>query len=200
MARYTGPKCKLCRREGQKLFLKGARCLSDKCAVTRRNQPPGPKHLRTRRGHSEYGRHLREKQKVKRIYGILETQFRRYYEEAARVRGVTGQTLLIILESRLDSVIYTAGFSASRAEARQKIRQNKVTVNGKPVNIPSYQVKPNDVLKFVAVEAAPRPEDEMPAWLLWDKSEKGIKMNSLPTRDDIHHEINEQLIVEYYSR
>lgn len=200
MARYTGPKCRQCRREGTKLYLKGARCLSEKCAVTKRNTPPGQKHLRVRRGHSDYGRHLREKQKVKRIYGLLETQFRRYYEDAARVHGVTGQVLLTMLESRLDSVVYASGFSSSRAEGRQKIRQGKVMVNGKDVNIPSYQVKAGDIITFSGIESSPRTDEEMPVWLLWDKTQKGVKINSLPSRDDVKHEVNEQLIVEYYSR
>src|SRR3990167_10628171 len=135
MARYNGPKCKLCRREGTKLFLKGVRCMSEKCAITRRNQVPG-QHIRTKKRVSDYGRHLREKQKVKRIYGLLETQFRRYYEMAAKKRGVTGQVLLQNLESRLDSVVYISGLGLSRAHARKIISYGKIKVNNKVIDIP----------------------------------------------------------------
>lgn len=200
MARYTGPKCRQCRREGTKLFLKGARCLSEKCAVSKRNQAPGPKYLRTRRGFSDYGRHLREKQKVKRIYGLLEAQFRKYYEEAARQKGVTGHALLTILESRVDSVLLSAGFAPSRATARQKTRQNKVEVNGKVVNIPSYLVRAGDSIKFVGVETSPKTAEELPSWMHWDSNNKSIVVDSLPERKDVSYDINEQLIVEYYSR
>lgn len=200
MARYTGPKCRLCRREGEKLFLKGTRCLSDKCAVGRRNQPPGPKYLRTRRGFSDYGRHLREKQKVKRIYGLLELQFRKYYEEASRQTDVTGHALLKLLESRIDSVLFSAGYAISRATARQKTRQNKVLINGKPVNIPSYQVKVGDEIQFGGIETAPKSIEDLPGWMHWDNKKKCIVVDSLPERKDVSYEINEQLIVEYYSR
>jgi len=200
MARYTGAKCRLCRREGAKLFLKGTRCLSDKCALGRRNQAPGPKYLRTRRGFSDYGRHLREKQKVKRIYGLLEAQFRKYYEEAARQKGVTGYALLKMLESRVDSVLLSAGFSVSRATARQKTRQNKITINGKVVNIPSYQVKVGDVIEFSGIETSPKTEEETPAWMHWDAKKKALVIDALPERNDVSYDINEQLIVEYYSR
>lgn len=200
MARYTGAKCRLCRREGTKLFLKGIRCLSDKCAMEKRNQVPGPKRLRTRRGYSEFGKHLREKQKVKRIYGLMEAQFRKYYEEASKKRGVTGQTLLQFLETRLDSVVYSAGFAVSRNEARQKIRQGKVTLNGIVVNIPSIRIKKGDFISFKNVIASPKQTDDMPVWLNWDDAKKGVNILGLPTRDDVKYEIDEQLIVEYYSR
>ena len=200
MGRYTGAKCRLCRREGTKLFLKGARCLSDKCGIEKRNQVPGPKRLRTRRGHSEFGKHLREKQKVKRIYGLMEAQFRKYYEEAAKKRGVTGQMLLQFLETRLDSVLYNAGFATSRNEARQKIRQNKVQVNGITVNIPSSRVKKGDLIVFSKIETSPRASEDMPVWMHWNNDKKAIQILGVPTRDDVKYEIDEHLIVEYYSR
>lgn len=199
MARYTGAKCRLCRREGEKLFLKGARCFSEKCAVTKRNQFPG-QHIRLRRRTSDYGRHLREKQKVKRIYGLLENQFRNYYEKAAKVKGVTGQLFLQMLERRLDSVSYVSGLISSRAEARQKILHGKVLVNGEPITIPSYQVKEGDVISVPTVESKPKPEEEVPEWLVWNSGKKAYKINRLPERDDIDDGINEQLIVEFYSR
>ena len=199
MARYTGPKCRLCRREGEKLFLKGARCFSDKCAITRRNQPPG-QHIRQRKRLSDYGKHLREKQKTKRIYGLLETQFRNYYEKAAKVKGVTGLMLLQMLETRLDSVVYYSGIAASRSAARKMVTQKKINVNGKLVDIPSYQVKPGDIVSSDMVPARPKTEEEMPAWINWGDKEKGIKVNKMPERDDITDGINEQLIVEFYSR
>jgi small subunit ribosomal protein S4 len=200
MAKYTGPKCRLCRREGTKLFLKGVRCLSDKCAVSRRNQPPGPRSIRTRRGYSDYGRHLREKQKAKRIYGLLESQFRNYYEKAARKPGVTGQVLLQLLETRLDSIVLSAGYVDSRNTARQKIRQGKVMVNGKKITIPSYQVKAGDVIEYFGVDTMPKTESEIPVWMNWDADKKGMIIHTLPGRDDISYDINEQLIVEFYSR
>lgn len=201
MAKYTGPKCKLCRREGTKLFLKGTRCITEKCAIVRRNQIPGQHGVsRRRRRVSDYGRHLREKQKVKRIYGLLEAQFRRYYARATKVKGITGQILLQILERRLDNVIYITGIGVSRSRARQLVRQGKVTVNGKNVNIPSYQVKVADIIGTEGVEIVPKSEDSMPSWILWKPEDNAFKISRLPQREDSSNEIQEQLIVEYYSR
>lgn len=199
MAKYTGPKCKLCRREGVKLFLKGSRCYSDKCALSRRNYAPG-QHGNSRSRLSDYGKHLREKQKVKRIYGLLESQFRRYFEEASKKKGVTGQVLLQNLESRLDSVVYYSGFATSRARARQLVRQNKVSINGKKVTIPSYAVKKGDIVSCETVLSTPKTADEMPEWLSWNSTKKELSVLRLPEREDISAEINEQLIVEFYSR
>lgn len=198
MARYTGPTCKLCRREGVKLYLKGSKCMSEKCPVTRRNFPPG-QHGKGRRGFaSDYQRQLREKQKAKRIYGLLEAQFRRYYTEASRVEGITGEILLKMLESRLDNVLYKAGIAASRAQARKLIGANKVTVNDHKVNIPSFEVSPKDVIKVEGVEST--PSEDIPEWLKWDGKSNSIVLERVPERDEIKLELNEQLIVEYYSR
>ena len=198
MARYTGPSCKLCRREGVKLYLKGTRCTSEKCAITRRNFVPG-QHGKSRRGFaSDYQKQLREKQKAKRIYGLLEAQFKRYYTEAARVRGVTGQVLLQMLESRLDNVLYQAGIAVSRAQARKMITANKVTVNDQAVNVPSYGVSAKDIVKVEGVESTPK--ENMPEWLTWDVKMNTVVLERLPEREEIKSELNEQLIVEYYSR
>ena len=198
MARYTGPSCKLCRREGVKLYLKGSRCTSEKCAINRRNFVPG-QHGKSRKGFgSDFQRQLREKQKAKRIYGLLEAQFRRYYEEAAKVRGITGEVLLRMLESRLDNVLYQSGMAASRAQARKLIGANKVTVNDKIVNIPSFNVSANDVVKMAGVEST--PNEKMPEWLRWDGKANSVVLERLPEREEIKSELNEQLIVEYYSR
>jgi small subunit ribosomal protein S4 len=198
MARYTGPKCKQCRREGMKLYLKGAKCMTEKCPINTRNFPPG-QHGKGRKGFaSDYQRQLREKQKAKRIYGLLEMQFQRYYNEAARVPGVTGQVLLQLLESRLDNVLYKAGMASSRAQARKFIGANKVTVNGKTVNVPSFGVSMNDVVKVAGVEST--PTENMPEWLNWDGKANTIVMVRVPEREEIKSELNEQLIVEYYSR
>lgn len=199
MARYTGPKCKLCRREGTKLFLKGSKCMSEKCPVATRNQPPG-ENTRGPRRLSDYGRQLREKQKVKRIYGILETQFRRYYENAAKVKGVTGLALLQILETRLDNVVYASGAAPSRAAARKLVGQGKVHVNDKVITIPSYQISKDDLVKVNGIETKPKEESDMPEWLNWDAKSKSIKIVRVPLREDMDQEINEQLIVEFYSR
>ncbi len=199
MARYAGPKCKLCRREGMKLFLKGSRCMSEKCSVSRRNQVPG-ENFKSARRLSDYGRQLREKQKVKRIYGVLETQFRRYYENAAKVQGVTGLVLLQILETRLDNVVAKGGLAPSNAAARKLVGSKKVKVNGNVIDIPSYQVRPNDVITIDGIETKPKEDNDMPEWLNWDASNKSIVITRLPVREDINIEINEQLIVEYYSR
>lgn len=200
MAKYTGPKCKLCRREGTKLFLKGAKCMSEKCPMGMRNFHPGQHGPVSRRRLSDYGRHLREKQKVKRIYGLLEAQFRRYYTEAARVKGVTGQVLLQMLETRIDNIVYVSGLASSRNNARQLVRQGKISVGGKEVNIPSFQVKKGDIVVRDGVVTTPKAPEEMPVWLEWDGSKNAIIVKEVPAREHINQEINEQLIVEYYSR
>lgn len=208
MARYTGAVCRQCRREGQKLFLKGERCYSDKCALARRSYAPG-QHGQGRKKVSEYGTQMREKQKTRRYYGLLEGQFAHYYEMAAAAEGVTGENLLRMLESRLDNVVYRAGFTASRREARQLVLHNHFTVNGNKVNIASYRLKAGDVVavaeaskqsdKFKAVvEAnASRP---VPVWMEADKEKMSVVINRLPNREDIDFEVNEQLIVELYSK
>ncbi len=209
MARYIGPVCRLCRREDAKLFLKGDRCFSDKCGYDRRQYPPGQHGQGRKKRPSDYGQQLREKQKVKRIYGLLEKQFRGYYHKASRMRGVTGENLLMLLERRLDNVTLRFGFSSSHAEARQLVRHGHFTINGKRINIPSYQVRPGDVIEvreksrkiqkivdaLANVERVPRP-----AWLELDKDNMRGKITAAPTRSDISSDIDEQLIVELYSK
>ena len=209
MARNLDPKCRQCRREGEKLFLKGEKCFTDKCAIENRNYPPGQHGQRRASRLSDYGVQLREKQKLRRIYGVLEKQFRGYYAEADRRKGITGENLLQLLESRLDNVTYKMGIGASRTEARQIVKHNSVLVNGKRVNIPSYQVMPGDEITVVesskaqlrikaALEAA--EERGFPEWLEVDIKEfKGIFKN-IPLRDDLPATINESLIVELYSK
>jgi len=205
MARYTGPVCKLCRREAQKLFLKGDKCLTDKCPVERRPYPPG-EHGRRRRKESEYYMQLREKQKAKRIYGVLERQFRNYYELATKTKGITGETLLQILESRLDNVIYRIGFAPSRAEARQEVRHGHIAVNGRRVDIPSFRVKPGDVISTLediarikeAAESANKAA--VPPWLEVDYSNLAAKVTGVPSREDIDIPVQEKMIVELYSK
>jgi small subunit ribosomal protein S4 len=206
MARSLGPKCKQCRREGMKLFLKGERCLTEKCAVERRSYPPG-EHGRGRSKQSEYLLQLREKQKARRYYGILEKQFRNYYEKAAKAQGITGEALLRMLETRLDNVVYRLGFAASRAQARQIIRHGHFQVNGRRVNIPSFQVKPNDVVSLKAgspVEQVVRDATDLTAsvasWLQADHDNLTGKVLKLPERTDIDTPVQEQLIVELYSK
>ncbi|MCK6619252.1 MAG: 30S ribosomal protein S4 [Calditrichaceae bacterium] len=209
MARYTGPVCKLCRREGEKLFLKGSRCLSAKCAFEKRSYTPGQHGLTRRSKLSEYGIQLREKQKVKRIYGVLESQFRNYYQKATRQKGITGENLLQVLESRLDNVIFRLGFAASRNAARQLILHRHFTVNGRPVNVPSYLLKPGDLVavreksrKLVVIhDAMRRLKDEaiMP-WLRVDKAKMEGQFMEKPSRQDIPIQIQENLIVELYSK
>ncbi len=208
MARYTGPSCRLCRREGEKLFLKGDRCFSSKCAVERREGPPGV-HSKLRGRFSEFKLQLREKQKVKRMYGLLERQFRLMFHKADSTKGVTGTTLLQSLEGRLDNMVHRAGFAASRKEGRQFVSHGHILVNGHRVNIPSYQVKPGDVItvqpksqknprineSLVAAEAR-----KIPDWLELDRSNFQVRVKALPTRDQITHPIKEQLIVELYSK
>ncbi len=208
MAKYIGSKCRQCRREGEKLFLKGEKCYTAKCAVDLRPFPPG-QHGQRRSRLSDYAGQLRAKQKIRRIYGILERQFRLYYEEADRVKGSTGENLLKALESRLDSVVHHMGFGASRSEARQLVRHNSITVNNKRVNIPSYQVRPNDVVAVVggsreqlrikaAMEAA--TQRGVPAWLEVDVSKMQGVFKSLPERSDLSANYNEQMVVELYSK
>src|SRR6266542_3427687 len=206
MARYTGPVCKQCRRKGQKLFLKGERCLTDKCAVERRNYPPGD-HGRGRSRHSEYRLQLREKQKARRYYGILERQFRNYYAKASRQAGVTGDNLLRLLETRLDNVMVRLGFAASRRQARQLIRHGHWTVNGRRVNIPSYQVRDGDVIAVkvgTGADAVIRDATELtaqvPAWLQADHDALTAKVLRKPERREITTPVQEQLIVELYSK
>lgn len=208
MAKYTGPKCRLCRREGEKLFLKGEKCYSSKCPVESRAFPPG-QHGQRRTRLSDYAHQLRAKQKLRRIYGVLEGQFRRYYEEADRRKGSTGEMLLQLLEGRLDNVVYRMGFSASRSEARQLVRHNGITVNGRKMNIPTYQVRPNDV---VAVSERARKQPRIQAalemaqqrgfadWIDVDASKMQGVFKSRPERSDLPAEINEHLIVELYSK
>jgi len=208
MARYIGPVCRLCRREGMKLFLKGERCYTEKCGIEKRNFAPG-QHGRTRKQKlAGYGVQLREKQKVKRIYGVLEDQFRRYFETAERTRGITGETLLQLLERRMDNVAYRAGFATSRAQARQLVRHGHFTVNGRKVDIPSYSLKVGDVfavrqtsLQNPAILHA-REEIKgrgVPEWLQVEGN-VAAKVNSLPTREQINLPVQEQLIVELYSK
>ena len=206
MARPLGPKCKLCRREGMKLFLKGERCLTEKCAVERRSYPPG-EHGRGRIKQSEYLLQLREKQKARRYYGLLEKQFSNYYNKAAKRSGITGEELLRMLETRLDNVVYRLGFAASRAQARQIIRHGHFQVNGRRVNIPSFQVKPDDVVALKPgspVEQVVRDATDLTAsvspWLQADHDNLTGKVLKLPDRSDIDTPVQEQLIVELYSK
>ncbi|MFN2237885.1 MAG: 30S ribosomal protein S4 [Thermoanaerobaculia bacterium] len=208
MARYSDPVCRLCRREGMKLFLKGDRCFKDKCAIERRNYAPG-QHGRRRSKVLGYGLQLREKQKVKRIYGILEKQFRLYFKEAARRGGITGENLLRQLELRLDNVVYSLGFSSSRAQARQLVRHGHVEVNGRKLNIPSYQVRKGDSIQ---VREKSRKNDQVrqavetaagrgvPAWLQLNAEQFQGSVIDLPKREDIRLPIQENLIVELYSK
>jgi small subunit ribosomal protein S4 len=214
MSRYTGPACRLCRREGTKLFLKGSRCLTEKCAVERRSYAPGQHGQATSgrggRKMSEYARQLREKQKVKRIYFILEGQFRNYFERAARQKGITGENLLFLLERRLDNAVYRAGFSTSRRQARQLVNHGHMLVNGRKVDVPSYQVKPGDVIgvkessrKNAHVEGAWQTAAGRgrPAWIsAGGNGDMTATITALPSREDVDRTINEQLIVELYSK
>ncbi|MES1983026.1 MAG: 30S ribosomal protein S4 [Pseudomonadota bacterium] len=209
MARNLDPKCRQCRREGEKLFLKGEKCFTDKCPVERRNYPPGQHGQKKNNRMSDYGGQLREKQKVRRIYGILEHQFRLTYRAAEQQRGITGESLLQLLESRLDNVSYRMGFGASRSEARQVVRHNAILVNGKRVNIPSYQVRPGDVVEVVEkaraqlrIKAALQSAEQrgFPEWLEVDtKAMKGT-FKAKPQRSELPATINEHLVVELYSK
>lgn len=209
MARYRGPVCRQCRREGMKLFLKGERCYKEKCAIERRNVPPGQHGAGRRRKVRAYGLQLREKQKLRRIYGLLEGQFHRTFVEAARRKGVTGDNLLNLLEMRLDNVVYSLGFATSRAQARQLVRHGHVAVNGRRVDIPSFRTKAGMI---IAVREKSRKNDRIvealefvqgrgiPPWLELDVEEMTGKILEAPTREDIRFPIQEQLIVELYSR
>lgn len=203
MARYTGPKCRLCRREGVKLYLKGARCESEKCAVAKRRQAPG-QHGTSRKRLSSYGTQLREKQKAKRIYGVLEKQFKNYVKSALRHRGVTGEVLMQLLETRLDSIVYRAGFATSRAQARQFVRSNYFSVNGKVVNVSSYKVRGGDVVKVEKQDkVSVREVLKLPEWLKVETKDLQAEVLGLPTTEQVlkvESGINPQLIVEYYSR
>ena len=207
MARYTEAVCRMCRREGQKLFLKGDRCYT-KCALENRSYPPG-QHGQGRSKSSEYGQQLREKQRAKRYYGVLESQFRSYYEMAERRQGKTGENLLSILECRLDNVVYRLGFAMSRAEARQMVSHGHFTVNGRKVNIPSYQVKPGMVitlkessrgLEKIKANIEANSSRPAPKWLEYDANNQIAKVVGVPARDDIDLPIEEHLIVELYSK
>lgn len=206
MSRYTDANCKLCRREGQKLFLKGERCYSTKCALEKRNYAPG-QHGQNRKKQSEYGNQLREKQKAKRFYGVQETQFRNLFDKAAKKPGKTGENLLILLETRLDNVVFRLGFAASRKEARQLVTHGHFTINGKKADIPSMLVKAGDV---VAIKESSRSSSKfkgflekssvVPKWLDVDKDNYTAKVVALPAREDVEFPFEEQLIVELYSK
>ncbi len=209
MARYTGAVCKLCRREGEKLFLKGTRCMTNKCAFERKSYIPGQHGKSRRLKLSDYGVQLREKQKLRRIYGILEAQFRNYFEKAERMKGITGENLLVLLESRLDNVVYRLGLAPSRNAARQLVKHRHFMVNNRVVDIPSYQVKPGDVIqvrdrsrKLEIFHASMRriKEGKMLPWLELDKAKMTGRFMDVPKREDIPININESLIVELYSK
>lgn len=208
MARNLGPVCRLCRREGLKLFLKGERCFSDKCAIERRNYPPGA-HGQSRTRFSEFAIRLREKQKVKRIYGMLEKQFSHYFEEAERLPGITGENLLVLLERRLDNAVYKLGFASSLAQSRQLVRHGHYQVNGRTVTIPSYQLEVGDVVsiteksrtKKVIVEAIEMAQRRgTPPWMALEREQFRGTFRALPARGDLTMPISEKLIVEHYSR
>ena len=208
MARYTGPACKLCRREGKKLYLKGDRCVSGKCALERRTSAPG-QHGADVKKMREYGMQLREKQTAKRYYGVLEAQFANYYKEADRREGMTGENLLILLERRLDNVVYRMGIGVSRSQSRQLVNHGHITVNGKTLNIPSYQVKVGDVIgvkenkqdnKFFSELKQMKKPTNLPKWLDFDTATLSGKIISKPQREDIDMNIQEHMIVELYSK
>jgi small subunit ribosomal protein S4 len=209
MARSLDPKCRQCRREGEKLFLKGEKCFTDKCAIERRSYAPGQHGQKSGARLSDYGKQLRAKQKIRRIYGMLEHQFHRLYVEAARSKGVTGERLLQLLETRLDTVVYRMGFGSSRTESRQVVRHNGILVNGKRVNIPSYQVKPGDTIEVAqnakeqlrikgAAEAA--ESRGLPDWMEVDTKGLKGKLKALPARSELPSTINENMVIELYSK
>jgi small subunit ribosomal protein S4 len=209
MGRYIGPVCRLCRREGVKLYLKGERCYSPKCAMERRPYPPGQHGQRRARRPSDYAVRLREKQKLRRIYGISETQFRNLFEEASRKKGVTGTVLLGLLESRLDNVVYRLGFASSRRQARQMVRHGHITVNGRRVDLPTYRVKPGDEiaiaersrnLTFIRENLEAMKGRKVGPWLSLDVEGMKGKFLRLPDREDLALPVNEQLVIEFYSR
>jgi small subunit ribosomal protein S4 len=208
MAVYHGPVCRLCRREGGKLFLKGERCRTEKCAFERRPFAPGQRSMKRRRNMAtEYNNQLREKQKIRRIYGVLEKQFRLYFDEASRRDGVTGENLLKLLELRLDNLVYRLGFAPSRISARQMVRHNHFLINGKKVNIPSYQIKAGDTIQVKEksknvelIHAALKTVRDIPEWLVVDKVKLSGSVVRLPERSDVSADIQEQLVVELYSK
>jgi small subunit ribosomal protein S4 len=208
MARYTGPLCRLCRREGEKLFLKGTRCYTEKCAVERRKYPPG-QHGQNRGKLSDYGLQLREKQKVRRVYWIMEDQFRNYFEKASRLKGITGEVLLQLLERRLDNSVYRMGFALNRRESRQLVRHGHFTVNGKKVDMPSYILKDGDIvavaeqskeLQAITESLAIAEQRGFPDWVEVDPKSLTGKFVRVPARDEIQLPVQEQLIVELYSK
>jgi len=208
MARYTGPVCRLCRREGEKLFLKGTKCQTEKCPITRRDYAPG-QHRKLKAKLSDYGLQLREKQKVKRMYGLLERQFRKYFNIAAKTKGITGKVLLQLLERRLDNVIFRLGLGASRSESRQLVRHNFVYINSKRVNIPSFLVNKSDSVELKTKEKSLMAirenleltkQREVPGWLEFNRDKLEAKVLRLPEKEDIQQPIQEQLIVELYSK
>ncbi len=208
MARYTGPSCKLCRREKEKLFLKGSKCTSDACPLENKNYPPGEHGVGRRTKYSEYGVQLREKQKVKRIYGVLESQFRTYFEKANRQKGVTGENLVKLLERRFDNVVFRMGFAPSRKAARQLVLHRHFNVNGETVNIPSYILSPGDVISVsesskkldTIHNSLRRTKDNLYNWLSLEKASLSGTFVELPNREDVPLRANEQLIVELYSK
>ncbi len=209
MARYIGPKCKICRREGEKLFLRGSRCYTDKCAFTRRGYPPGTHGRVGRRKLTSYATQLREKQKVKAIYGVLEQQFRKTFSRATRISGNTGENLLVLLERRLDNVIYQLGFASSRTQARQLVRHGHIVIDGKKVNIPSYLVRTGQEIKLIDSQKKnpavlksleERDLDRIVGWLKVDKDTVSATVLRYPNREDITLPIQESLIVEFYSK
>ena len=213
MSKYIGPVCRLCRREGEKLYLKGARCLSPKCAIEKRNFPPGQhgKEGQFKRNRSsDYLMQLREKQKARRVYGVLEAQFHRYYKQALKSRGVTGQVLLQMLERRLDNVVYRMGFAANRAQARNLVTHGHFNVNGRRTDVPSLLIEPGDLIEvrpvsqrrnyFQTLRAGEGARTNTPGWVLADTQALSCKVTRLPAREEIDANLNEQLIVEYYSR
>ena len=209
MARNLDPKCRQCRREGEKLFLKGEKCFTDKCAIERRSYAPGQHGQKSGQRLSDYGVHLREKQKIRRIYGVLEGQFRKVYKEADRRKGVTGEVLLQLLESRLDTVVHRMGFAASRSESRQVVRHNGVLVNGRRVNIPSFQVRPGDVVEIaekakahlrIKSALAAAESRGFPEWVQVDVKEAKGTYKARPERSELSSTINEGLVIELYSK
>ncbi len=209
MARYTGPVCKLCRREGMKLFLKGDKCFTPKCTIERRPQPPGPHSQRRNRKVSDYGLQLREKQKARRIYGVLERQFRRHFEAAEKRPGVTGENLLQVLEMRLDNVVYRLGLADSRAQARQLVRHGHIMMNGHKTDIPSYMCKPSDEIRVMDTSKTSeyfqtlQPQlarKQIADWMELNANTMTGRVMRVPGRDELGLDLNEQLIVEFYSR
>ncbi len=209
MAKYTGPKCRLCRREGIRLYLKGDRCYTEKCAIERRGYVPGEHGKDRRQKETPYGMQLREKQKARRVYGILEAQFRGYFRKAERKKGVTGEILLQLLETRLDNIVYRLGIATSRPSARQVVRHGHIEVNGRSVDIPSYQVRVGDVVRVrdksrkidaIKVAIENRRRTEMQPWLDFDDKKLEGRLNQIPSRENIPVPIQEQLIVELYSK